>query len=130
MYLLPSYGTSRLLADPQASPQVWDRFTRLQRAATEFMNAIPPIEDMRGMDGGDGTFRPAVNPALVAVQTGGLVAAFLLAGLRASSDVNQREKRLNIAMQGAELARRLDDIALVYAQVAVGVCRHDSHHSQ
>lgn len=85
------------------------------------MNAVPPIEDMRGMDGGDGTFRPAVNPALIGVQTGGLVAAFLLSGIRASSDIVQREKRLNIAMQGAELARRLDDISLVYSQVAVGV---------
>lgn len=87
------------------------------------MNSMPSLEDMRGLDGGDGSFRCIVNPVMFRVQTAALLGAYFLTSIRASTDAVSRERRVNIAMQGAEVAYALGDVGLIYPQVTIGVRR-------
>jgi hypothetical protein len=82
---------------------------------------MPRLDDMRGFDGGDGSFRPNVNPALVLLETAVLMAALCLTDVRAVNDPSQREKRLDLAVAGADMARQLGDVALMYHHVTIGV---------
>lgn len=93
----------------------------LERATTSFVPAMPPLEDMRGTDGSDTTFRFDVNPTLIHAATSVLLASLLLAGVRAPNDIVQQKKRVDLAMAGADLARRLGDVSRIYTHVAIGV---------
>lgn len=93
----------------------------LERATTSFVSAMPPLEDMRGTDGSDTTFRFDVNPTLIHAATSVLLASLLLAGVRAPNDIVQQKKRVDLAMAGADLARRLGDVSRIYTHVAIGV---------
>lgn len=83
---------------------------------------MPRLDDMRGLDGGDGSFRPNVNPAMVLLETAVLTGALCLADVRAANDPNQRLQRLDLAIAGADMAQQLGDVALVYHLVTIGVC--------
>jgi len=82
---------------------------------------MPRLDDMRGLDGGDGNFRPNVNPAMVLLETAVLTAALCLADVRATNDPSQQEKRLDLAVAAANMAQQLDDVALIYHPVTIGV---------
>ena len=109
------------LTAPNTDKRVWERFSRLERATTEFMECMPRLDDMRGFDGGDGSFQPNVNPALVLLETAVLMAALCLTDVQAANDPSQREQRLDLAVAGADMARQLRDVALIYHHVTIGV---------
>lgn len=113
----------QIFLDTNSSPQVWERYRQLDAAFTAFLRALPPLGDLRGMSGGDDSLRPGISPDMLRVRVGTLAAAFFLTGIPGSNDVALHERRVNIAIQGAELANQLSefDVKLIYPHVIIGV---------
>lgn len=116
-------STLLFFLDTIPTPQVWERYGEIDAAWAAFMRALPPLDDMRGMDGGDSSSRPGISPDMFRVRVGTLAGAFFLTGIPGSSDVALHEKRVNFAIQGAELANQLSefDVKSIYPHVIIGV---------
>ena len=122
------------------------RFQRLEAAVIRFLETMPSLTDLRGFDGGDGLYSPHISPTLVRVRATALNALIILYSIPAGygapggdatdekcelaelikGEEAERRKgaRVKAALDTAEVARKLGDVALIYSHVCFGVsCR-------
>ncbi|KAF8322601.1 hypothetical protein DL93DRAFT_2071456 [Clavulina sp. PMI_390] len=109
---------SRVLIYPDAPEEFWKKHRMGAAALAGFVKVLPPLNDMRDMDPG---YPGAVSPGMLRVHTTALLGTYFVTGVHTLDEAAARKKRVEFALQIADVAKQLEDVAMIYPQVPIGL---------